>query len=88
MRLVPMRRGAHLPQDSSTVKPKSIGDVDHAGVLIHDDESARAHHGADGREGFVIHLGRQATPGCIRRRDRRLRRLEFFAVGRRRRYPR
>lgn len=34
---------------------EEFGDIDHAGVLIHDDEATGTHHGADFLEGFVLH---------------------------------
>ena len=55
MRLVPMRQGVHLPQDSSTVNSQEeLGDIHHAVVLVHDDHAAGAHHGADGDQVVVV----------------------------------
>ncbi len=42
---------------------EELGDVHHAVVLVHDDEAAGAHHGADGGEGLVVDGGVDETGG-------------------------
>ena len=61
---------------------EELGDIDHAVILVHDDESARTHHGADGDEVIVIDRRIDEVRGdAAARRAARLRRLELFAVG-------
>ena len=61
---------------------EEAGNVDHAVILIHDNQAARAHHGADCRQVIVVDrniqvLCRDAAAG----RTTRLRSLKLFAVG-------
>ena len=61
---------------------EELGHVDHAGVLVHDDEAAGAHHGADGDEVVVIDLGIDEARGdAAAGRTAGLGSLEGLAVG-------
>ena len=60
---------------------EELGNIHHAGVLVHDDEAAGAHHAADGKQvvvvdGCVDETGRDAAAGGAAR----LRGFEFFAA--------
>ncbi len=60
---------------------EELRDIDHAGVLVHYDESARAHHRADGNEVVVVDGGvDERCRDAATRRTSGLSCLEFFAV--------
>ena len=82
-RLVPMRQGGALAAGFVNREfQEELGDVHHTGGLVHDDQTAGAHHGADSDEVVVINrnvemLGRNAAAGGAAR----LGRLELLSVG-------
>ena len=81
MRCVPLRQVKHLPHDSSFRKAHVIlGEIHHAGVLIHHDHAAGAHDGSGLGQAVVIdrqveHARRDAAagrPAGLHRLDARL----------------
>ena len=80
---MPTRQGTHLPHDSSCDEfEEEAGHVDHAAVLVHDDQAAGAHDRAQFGERLVVQrhvevlLGDAAAGGAAD-----LRRLELLAAG-------
>ena len=60
---------------------EELGDVHHAGVLVHDDQAAGTHHGADGDEVVIVDGGvDQARGDAAARGAAGLRGLELLAV--------
>ena len=74
MRLVPTRQGTHLPQLSFLGElEEEARHVDHAGVLVHDDQAAGAHDGAE-LAGSALVVDRRVevrSQARSRRKDRR-----------------
>ncbi len=61
---------------------EELGHVNHAGVLVHDDEATGAHHATNGGEVIVVNLGVDQTRGdATTRRTAGLSRLELLSIG-------